>query len=207
MTLQNGLIHRRKAFLWTDTALWDDRGAFAGEAQKAMIGIAWPWAATLTATCPPGEYSAVAVAIGTRHPKGPASLLDAAVGALEEHAARGYMGRLLVAFPDATHGARMFFVATDDTPIAKPFEPVEQEAFLSSGHDHPEIARRFHQGLSPTSMRKVISLQAGEEGETAMGWRGRSIGGNIIETCVSRGGVKSRVRGNLHPFQHAESGA
>ena len=46
MTLQNGLIYRGKAYLWTDTALFDPSGQRVGAVSKAFHGRMWPSALT-----------------------------------------------------------------------------------------------------------------------------------------------------------------
>ena len=49
MTVMNGMIDRRCALLWSDTACWHESlGDIACYVAKAVTGLTWPFAITST---------------------------------------------------------------------------------------------------------------------------------------------------------------
>jgi hypothetical protein len=192
MTLQNGLIHRGKAYLWTDTALWDaSTGTPIGTVSKAFSGVTWPWAGVLSGLMLPNEPYRVQTLIAEANPRDPAELIEATRSALRLEAMAGRHCRVLLAFPCPDYGARMFMIAADAMPFAAPLEPYETVEYMSSGNGSPWAAKFAGKDLTPAMMRKFIDHQIEHPGETVLGWNGHNIGGNIIETRVTAKGAKN----------------
>lgn len=194
MTLQNGLIHNRTAYLWTDTAFYDPATlAIIGHGDKAFHGTDWPWIGTASGTFPSNQPMMVPQAIADARPKGPKSLLEATSAAVRDAFLRGFSTRILLAVPCPDHGARMFMVASDELPFANPFQPCETVQYMCTGNGDvgapcdPE---------TPAQMRQFIDWQATLSGETIDGLSGLTIAGNLVEVELSRRGIRSRVFAN-----------
>jgi hypothetical protein len=193
VTLQNGLIHNGKAYLWTDTALWEaETGKRIGDVAKAFTGLEWPWAAVLSGTSLPQDPFRVQAMIGAAYPASPADLIEVTRDALRREAIEGRMCRVLLAYPCPTYGARMFHIAADSWPGRVAFEPFETIEYMSSGNGSLWAAQFAGRDLTPREMRRFIDYQIADPGESVHGWPSR-LGGNLIETKVSAAGVKSRV--------------
>jgi len=81
MTLQNGLSHGRKAYLWFDTAFWNDQtGELAYHAPKAFQGKRWPFAGSFSTWG--GDCHAMAEHIGQADPQDLDTLLAVTADAL-----------------------------------------------------------------------------------------------------------------------------
>jgi hypothetical protein len=194
MTLMNGLIHNRRAYLWTDTRLYHpETGATIGEGAKAFEGVAWTWAAVHTGALPLDDAHVLKRRITERWPIGGEALLAAAIDALRLEAEEGRIGRLLIAYPCEEYGARMFHIANDAMPFAAAYEPYETVELMSSGNGEPWAAQFSGRDMAPADMRRFIDYQVETPSETVFGWTGLSIGGNVIEIEVSAEGVESRV--------------
>jgi len=190
----NGLIHDRRAYLWTDTRLYHPTtGETLGEGAKAFEGAAWTWAAVHAGTFPMDDPHVLKRRITERWPIGGEALLAAAIDALRLEADEGRIGRLLLAYPCEEHGARMFHLANDAMPFAAAYEPYETVEFMSSGNGEPWAAQFSGRDLTPADMRRFIDYQVETPSETVCGWTGLSIGGNVVEIEVSSEGVTSRM--------------
>lgn len=194
MTLQNGLIHGGRGYLWTDTMLYDaETGEPLGVAPKAFHGTTWPWAAVLSGTMPADDLYKVPRFIADAWPLGTETLLAAGAAALRSEAAEGRMGRLLFCVPCPVNGARLYFIASDDVGWNEPFVPEELIEFTSSGNGSPLHQRYDKIGFTPARMRRFIDYQIEEPSETVLGRKQRTIGGNVVELEVTAEGVDSRV--------------
>ena len=203
MTLQNGLVHGGSAWLWTDTAYYDvSSGALVGFASKAMEGLEWPWAGIISIIG--GFPYDIASAIGHAYPSDMHELASATADALRAHAAKGYIGRVLLAgWQDAPY---LCLVSTDEAGGA-PFEPCYVEHYLNAGNHLPSYHRALKRGLNPKRMARVIDEQianpvalagpAGEAGQLSQ------YGGNVVEIEVAPDGVKSRVLRTIHETAEA----
>lgn len=194
MTLMNGLIHDRRAYLWTDTRIYHpETGATLGVAAKAFQGVVWTWAAVHTGLMHPDEPHVVARRVSERWPFTGEQLLEAAMSALRAEADEGRVARLLLAYPCEEYGARMFYVGNDVVPFAKAYQPYETVEFMSSGNGEPWAAQFSGKDMTPADMRQFIDHQIETPSETIHGWTGLTIGGNVVEIEVSADGVDSRV--------------
>lgn len=195
MTLQNGLVHEGRAYLWTDTMLYDpETGADMGRAAKAFHGIAWPWAAVYSGLMDTSDLHKVARRVSEPWPLTGESLLKAAQDALRLEAEEGRQGRLLIAYPCSQYGARMFLIANEELPFAKAYEPHELGEYRSAGNGEPWAAEFAGEDLlSPADMRRFIDLQIENPAHTVHGWSGHTIGGNIVEIEISDERVECRV--------------
>lgn len=193
MTLMNGLIYERQAYLWTDSAVFTRDGKLAGHMPKAFAGELWPWAAVVSGLYDTSDPYRVARTIGEALPLSIETLLIAGVAALRAEAARGLTCRLLIAAACPTYGARMYFIAADETPLAPPFEPLETVEFFSSGNGSSRHAELDAKGFTPARVLEFIDYQAETPIPTVEGWAGQTIGGDIVELCVGEAGVTSHV--------------
>lgn len=201
MTLQNGLIHRGRGFLWTDTALFDpDNGKIVGEYPKAMTGEHWPWMVVLSGDLDKSDPLSVQHALTRDDPRTTEELLRAGRAALQEHAIKGLMGRLLFCVPDPAYGAMLYFIASDATGVAPPFTPRPLTQFTSSGNGTPLFNKLDRQGFTPKRMRRFVDWQASHAGETVHGNTFHSIGGDIIEIELSGGKTTPRLVRTLDPL-------
>ena len=191
MSLQNGLIHKGRAYLWSDTLAIDDEGKPAGYCSKAYHGLEWPWAAIHSGHLRNADPHRVGRAIGLNKPRNGAELIAAAVATLRAERADGLIGRLLLAYADKAEGVRMFFIANDETPFAAPFEPHETVQF-ACGHSDDHWSTAFvDRDLTHLEMREFIAEQAKRPMLTVFGKEQWGIGGELIETRVTKAGVRS----------------
>ncbi|MDP3675766.1 MAG: hypothetical protein Q8R44_11825 [Novosphingobium sp.] len=194
MTLMNGLVHGGKGYLWSDTALFDRAtGQFRGHLPKAFTGTLWPWAAAISGLYDLNDPHRVARAIGGALPFDTPALLKAAVAALRDELKAGLPCRLLVAVPCTDYGARLYFIAADETGLTPPFVPLELVEFTSSGNGSQRYAEIDALGFTPARMLEFIDHQYASPTDTVQGWSGCTIGGDAIEVEVSAAGVTSRV--------------
>lgn len=194
MTLMNGLIHQGRAYLWTDTALWDQKaGEQIGHGEKAISGTLWPWAAVHSGHWDATDPDKIKRRLAERPNLTGEGLLRDAIEVLRLEAAEGRLGRLLIALPCSQYGARLFMVANDDLPFAKAYTPYETVEYMCSGNGAPWAAEFAGRDLSPDDMRRFIELQTQHPSDFVDGWSGIGIGGNILEIEVTGEGVESRV--------------
>lgn len=191
MTLQNGCIYRGKAYLWTDTAVFDARtGAIIGHSEKAFRGINAIWAAVYSGTFATADPYRVQRMIGESWPTDSGELVEVCRQALIVQAADGLIGRILLAFPCAQSGARLMMIAADSE---RPFEPEEKEFYMSSGNGQPWAAGFADNEVSPHRVRRFIDRQIATPNQTTLGWTRHSIAGNVLEIEVSADGVNTNV--------------
>lgn len=195
MTLQNGLIYNRRAYLWTDSAVTDPAtGEVVGTAMKAMVGIGWPWAAIHSGELLTDDPARVSRLIGEKRPRNEAGLIEACRSAVCQEAADGRMCRLLVAYADRQDGARMFFMSSDVTAAGPAFtaNPTVQHA-CSGASDH--WTNRFvADDFTLDEMRGFIASQVEQPKPTVYGFPA-SYGGELIEVRVTGSGVRPTSRG------------
>ena len=181
MTLQNGLVHGRKAYLWADTAIWDGTtGEIACYDTKAFQGLHWPFCGIIA--CYGRNPHDLAKAIGYADPSNLSDLLFKARNALIGYCADGSTGRLLLASYE--DGAHLHLIASDDVGFAAPFEAVEVDHYVSSGNDSTAYKMAMKRGFTAKRMSKVIDAQiaqpfTGAGMATELGNR-VWIGGNVV---------------------------
>jgi hypothetical protein len=194
MTLQNGCVYRDKAFLWTDTAMWEvQSGRVIGHVEKAFRGTNLIWAAVYSGTFSTKDPYRVQRFIGESYPSNSRHLIEVSRQALLEQAAQGLMGRILLAFPCANEPPCLLMIASDAMMGHKPFEPYETAHHMCSGNGEPWAAEFADLDMTPRLMRRFIDHQIRTPSPTVMGWTGHSIGGNVLELEVSANGVKAKV--------------
>lgn len=193
MTLQNGLVYRNKAFLWTDTAHWDlETGEVVEHGGKVFKGNAWPYAFALSTWG--RALGPIADHIGHHNPQSLADLLEAATDALRWYVREGGGGRVLVASHDGK--PRLHMIACHDLFPGSgygPFEPVEIDYFVCSCQDSAPAQVAAREGFNPKRMRRVIDAQCSTPWEVQGGLEkfGRRawVGGDIHRIEVSAQGV------------------
>lgn len=197
MSLQNGLIHKGRAYLWSDTLAIDESGNPVGHLTKVYHGLEWPWAAIHSGKFRTDNQRRVAYSLGDRKPRNGAELIEAAIAALRIEQRDGLIGRLLLAYAERGQAPRMFFVANDETPFAAPFEPHETVQF-ACGHSDDRWSTAFaERDLTHLEMREFIAEQAKRPMLTAFGKEQWGIGGELIETRVTKAGVRSISLGEI----------
>lgn len=181
MTLQNGLIYNRTAYLWTDTLMCgEDRKTPIRHITKTFMPTSRQWAAVFSGTAPGHDIYLVPQAVIDAEPKTIEEVLKASITALRKLAIHGLWGRLLLAMSCKKYGARLFVVSGDALPFAAAYEPYETVQFMSSGNGmlgapcDPE---------TPDQMRQFIRWQDGLIDTPP-------IGGDLIELQVCDKGVK-----------------
>lgn len=194
MTLQNGCVTGSTAYLWTDTAHWDEAtGEVVCYDTKAFQLQTWPAAGVLS--CIGGNPHEIAFAIGKAWPSDIPALLAEAVKALRTHCLAGGSGRVLLA--TNRDGPRLFIVASDGAGVGEPFEPVELLSFTSSGNKSAAYQLAIDKGFTPDRMARVIDAQIAErfDGVGSLARFGNRvwIGGNVVEFAVTPDSVDSRV--------------
>lgn len=193
MTLQNGLVHGDKTYLWVDSGWFDPAtGDMKIEQAKHFLGLSFPFAGCFSSSG--GNPYAMVDHINHLFPICTAALVEAASSALRAYAATGHAGSLLIAAWDGE--PRLFLIRSfdglpgSDEPA---FEPIEVLHHLCVGAGTPEIEALRSEGLTRRRMHKVINAQIripfsyhetfGPIAAT------RGIGGSITEIVVSRRGV------------------
>ena len=180
MTLMNGLIHDRKAYLWTDTLLSTQDGKTPlAHVTKFAIPPSRKWAAILSGSWPADDFFIVHKAILNAKPKTLPQLLKASVKALHKLDHYGLSARMLLAVPCKDYGARLFLVSGDALPFTGAFEPYETVQYMSAGNG---AAGAPCDPETPEQMRQFIEWQA-RIANTA------PIAGDLIEIEVSAKGV------------------
>ena len=194
MTLMNGLIYEGKAYLWTDSLFCDvNTGEPQGHVAKAFTGALWPWAILTTGFYDMNDPHRIARRVAEALPMTTEALLQAGVDALRAELAAGLSCRLLVAVPCPDYGARLYFIAADETGLTPPFVPLETIEFMSSGNGSKRYAEIDALGFTPARMLGFIDYQHETPTETVGGRREYSIGGEVIELVVSAEGVTQRT--------------
>lgn len=195
MTLQNGLIHKDRAYLWCDEAFFEAAtGKFSHLQHKAMKSLTWPYALSVASNG--GNPHEIFLAVASTAPTDLASLLSAVSDALRAYALAGNLASILVAAWEGE--ARLLLVATFDGPEGEPaFEPIELLHHVCTGQHLAAYHNALAAGLTPRNMAKVIDAQI----ETPfalqgpMGSSGERIwfGGGVVQIEVSKAGIRDRV--------------
>lgn len=193
MTLQNGLIHQDRAYLWCDEAFFLATGQLSHLQSKAMKSLTWPYA--ISAASNGGNPHDIFHAVASTKPTDLASLLSAVSNALRAYASAGNLAYILVAAWEGE--ARLFLASTIPTQGEAAFEPFEILHYVCGGNELPAYQEAIASGLTPDSMATVIDAQIVTPFamEGPMGASGKRIwfGGGVIEIEVSRTGVSERV--------------
>lgn len=196
MTLQNGLIHDRKAYLWTDTlAYHTDHKTPLFHITKTFHDATRKWVAVMSGDLPSEPFLAPQT-IADEEPRTERELIEAAIKAAKLVAQEGRLCRLLLAFPCADNGARMFVISSDKLPFANAFEPFETVQFMSYGAGFsgapcdPE---------TPSEMRSYIDWQHSLP-------NGSPLGGDLIQTEISMTGMKQRRWSDYFETEGAANG-
>lgn len=193
MTLQNGLIFRGKAYLWTDTIACDaTTGEPVGTISKVLVGTSWPWAAIRSGHLNLDDPHCVARQIGSRSPRNPSELIEACREALRAESDAGRIQRLLIAHPCRERGARLVMIANDQLPGLQSLEPMETVQYANSPADEVSNTAFAERDFSLDDMRQFIDRQVktpalGYDGITPMRY-----GGHLIETRVTAKNVRAR---------------
>lgn len=197
MTMQNGLVHRRKAYLWCDTAYWDGvTGEMIGQDTKAFQGLHWPFAGVLSLWG--DDPFAVPRDVGEACPSNLDSLLSTVAESLRSVARKGGGGRVLIA--SYTDRPRLHVIGCHGMFPGSgfgPFEPVELGHFVSSCNETDAYKAADASEFSPAAMRQVIDVQCVTpfEGHGQLALLGPRVwaGGNVVRIEVGAKGVTSAV--------------
>jgi hypothetical protein len=195
MTLQNGMIHNDRAFLWTDEGYFEAAtGKLLFTDSKAQKGLKWPYA--LSTSSNGGNPHDILQAASENEPANLAALLANVVRALRAYAAKGFTANVLVAAWEVE--ARLFYVSTIDGALDEPaFTPVEILHHVCTGTHLPAYHEAVAAGLTPETMAKVIDAQIEHpfelQGPMAAAGKRLWFGGGIVQIEVTRDGVSDRV--------------
>lgn len=197
MTLQNGLVHGSKAYLWTDTAHWNpDTGEILAHGTKVFNSTVWPYAVSFSTVG--GGLGFFADEIGTANPQGLEELLGAATDALRWYAREGGGGRVMVASYDGK--PRLHIIACHVLFPGSgygPFEPVEIDYFICSCNDSAPALVAAREGYNLKRMRRVIDAQCSTPWLSTGGLEHLGprvwLGGDIYRIEVGAGGVTSAL--------------
>ena len=195
MTLQNGLIHRDKAYLWTDEGYFEAAtGKLLFLDSKALKSLTWPYAVSTSSNG--GNPHEIFAAIGAAAPTDLSSLLLAVSDALSAYAAQGFTAFVLVAAWERE--ARLFLVSTIDRgPDDPAFQPIEILHHVCTGQHLPAYHDAVAAGLTPQNMARVIDAQIVTPFalQGPMGSSGERIwfGGGVVQIEVTRDGITDRV--------------
>lgn len=195
MTLQNGLIYRDRAYLWTDEGFFDGAtGKLLCLDSKAMKSLTWPYA--LCTASNGGVPHEIMHDVASAAPTDLASLLSAVSDALRAYALKGFTASVLVAAWEGE--ARLFLVSSIDRGADDPaFRPIEILHHVCTGMHLPAYHEAVAAGLTPQSMAKVIDAQIEQpfelDGPMAAVGKRLWFGGGIVQIEVSKDGVRDKV--------------
>lgn len=192
MTLQNGLFHRGEAYLWSDTGFWHPSGARAGSGCKTFAGSLFPWAGTFSGASPALEPYRLVRLISEKLALTPTALIEAVIDVLRAESRKGRDNRVLLAFPCAVQGARLYHIAADAMPGRLPFEPVCVAKYSCWGAEEDWYAPFAGRDLTPAEMREVVALQLQGNAGALFEMEVDEPVSDIIETRVGRAGIFNR---------------
>lgn len=149
MTLQNGMIHDGKAYLWTDTLIYNGQtGEPVGVMEKSFHGLIQPYAGTFSLWgC---DTAKIIEAIATDNPQNMPDLVKAAQLAMMENVGDGVARLLLACCWDEPH---LISISSVREGEHKPFTAVSLEQCFGP---EPETVRSLDH---PDEMRAVIEAQ------------------------------------------------
>lgn len=196
MTLQDGIVTGKSAYLWADTAYFADDGAVAGFGSKIIHSTEWPWAITTSIIgATPQCFLTIARNIGGPRVPCLGDLLDVAEAECRRWVAEapGRTLRLLIAGWDKfARETRLFMVSSDGAGAHLPFAPAELGHLVCSANDTPEYAAIVNGG-GADAMAAMIDRQRASTFDSPGYPPGRYIGGDCIRVRVSRTGVKAKI--------------
>ncbi|MBV1918572.1 MAG: hypothetical protein KUG65_11010 [Sphingomonadaceae bacterium] len=196
MTLQNGFVLGSRVNLYADTAWLQMPAATVGLFYpKALTGQRWPYAVTTTYLGNP-EIDHLAARLELEDPDTPDDLLGSLRGALKDYRTKypDSVARFLVGSWDSQRAkARMHVMATDHLGFAEPLQPVELNAYVSSGNQSPAYQAASDKGWTQARMLDVIDAQRASPFESPIHPPVYGVGGAAVELTVSRKGVRSQV--------------
>lgn len=99
---------------------------------------------------------------------------------------------MLLAFPCATQGARLYHIAADELPGRQRFEPVCVAKFTCWGAEEGWYTPYAGRDLTPQEMREVVALQLQGNAGAMFEMEVEEPVSDIIETRVSRAGIQHR---------------
>ena len=149
MTLQNGMIYNGRAYLWTDTLIYNGRtGQPVGVMEKSFHGLIQPYAGTFSVWgC---DTSKIIEAIATDNPQNMRDLVKAAQLAMMENVGDGIARMLLACCWDEPH---LISISSVQEGEHEPFTAVALEQCFGP---EPKTVRRLDH---PNEMRAVIEAQ------------------------------------------------
>ena len=154
MTIQNGLLHRDAAYLWSDTAHWDlATGRRVLVSAKTYQGALWPWAVAIS-----GDSHGSAEGLSGLPALTPSGLLEAAAENLRAEADDGRLHRMLFAWPEAQR-ARLCFISSEAPEGFPSLTPHFVRSYLCWGSDADSFAPFKGRTLTPDDMREIVKLQ------------------------------------------------
>lgn len=186
MTLQNGMVHGNKVYLWTDTMVLDgDTCEVLGAMPKGFYGLNHPFAGTLSNIGTPPRSLLEAIGHGKTSTED--ELVHTAQLALMDYCADGSTARLLLGccFTEP----RLYYIAGDDMN-GMPFAAYTVAQYISPQHQNSTEAVAF------ARMPSVIADQATGQylphGHLGSLGKRQTVGGTIVQIEVSRDGVTER---------------
>lgn len=195
MTLQNGAVCGRNAYLWCDTALWSgETGKIIGHAPKAFLGESWPYAMTFSTWGP--SHEALIEIMKAAESADLDEALENASDALRWFVSIGGLGRILVASYEGR--PRLHIVPSSELfPGYAAFEPIELDHFACSGNQTTAYRIAARRGFTPKRMRRVIEEQCETPWAVESGYGELAeqvwIGGDVERIQVSAAGVSSQI--------------
>jgi hypothetical protein len=183
MTLQNGLLTREAAYLWTETALYSMERELLYHEPKHFVGQGWPYAIVHSGTT--DAWEAVYAEIEAKRPQGLDALVRLIAPILEPFLVPvwGFNQRVLIASYEGQ--PRLTVVSTEPLGGYAPLQAIPiRTHMVNSTSDR--IAREVARGVSVETMPRIIRAQHADsllEGN----W---PLAGKVTRVKVSRAGVE-----------------
>ena len=186
MTLQNGMIHGGKVYLWTDTMVMNgDTCEVIGVMPKAFYGLCHPFAGTVSNIGAPPQSLMEAIGHGKTTTED--ELLETAQLALMDYCADGSIARLLLGC--CYTEPRLYYIRSDNL-LGIPFAAYSATHYLCPQHENSSDPFTFAQ--MPSKIADQVTgkfMPFGHLG--ALGAR-QAVGGTIVQIEVSPDGVTER---------------
>lgn len=186
MTLQNGMIHGGKVYLWTDTMVLDgDTCEVIGVMPKAFYGLHHPFAGSVSNVGTP--FQSLMQAIGHGKTTTEDELLRTAQLALMDYCADGSTARLLLGC--CYTEPRLYYVAGDNL-LGVPFAAYSVTHYLNPQHENNSDPVTFAQ--MPSKIADQVTGKFMPVGPLGALGKRQTVGGTIVQIEVSRNGVTER---------------
>lgn len=183
MTLQNGMIHGGKVYLWTDTMVLNgDTCEVVGVMPKAFYGLRHPFAGTVSNIGAPPQSLMEAIGHGKTTTED--ELLQTAQVAMMDYCADGSIARLLLAccYTDP----RLYYIASDDA-LGVPFAAYSTTHYLCPQHEINSDPVTFAQ--MPSKIADQVTGKFMPFGPLGASGKRQAVGGTIVQIEVSPDGV------------------